>query len=265
MRIPLLIAYAVPFALAGWLSPHDPRQQYREYASLPPQCGNPCFLLGTDEFGRDVLSRLLHGGRLSLTVGLGASTLAVTLGGLLGGIAGYFGGWLDRLLALPMHLLLGLPWLYLLLAARAALPLSLPAEGALLLMMLLLAIAGCAVPFRISRATVQAARNSEAVQAAEGLGATHSYLLRAHLWPATIPALGALWLTLFPSFVVAEVSLSFLGLGVADPAVSWGSILSSLKQYPVLVSHWWMYSPAVAMALLLSLLPAPRLGWRQRA
>ena len=257
-------AFALPFLLAGWLSPHDPRRQYREYAGRPPHCGSPCFALGTDEFGRDVLSRLLHGGRVSLAVGLGASFVAAALGGLLGAVAGYSGGWPDRLLCLPMHLLLGLPWIYLLLALRAALPLSLPPEGALVPVMLVLAVAGCAAPFRICRQTVRGALAAEAVAVSLGLGASRWYVLRRHLWPAALPALQAQWLTLFPGFVVAEVSLSFLGLGIGDPGVSWGSLLASLRQYPVLVSHWWMFSPALALAMLLSLLPAPRLGWRGR-
>jgi peptide/nickel transport system permease protein len=250
------------FLLAPWIAPYDPLHQYRDQAGHPPSCGQPCFLLGSDELGRDVLSRLLHGGRLSLFVGLCASALAVCVGGLLGGIAGYFGGWTDQLLSRPVDLLLSLPWLYLLLALRAALPLSLPAETALLLLMLLLALAGAATPFRLSRQVIRAARDGEPVKAARGLGATHWYLLRAHLWPAAVPALRAQALTLFPSFVLAEVSLSFLGLGPGDPAVSWGGILASLRQYSVLTSLWWMFSPAVALAVFLLILPAPRLGWR---
>lgn len=255
-------AFLLFFLLADWLSPHDPRFQYRNHAALAPHCGKPCFLLGTDELGRDVLSRLLHGGRLSLLAGFGAALLASTLGGFLGVAAGYFGGWIDAILSRPVDLLLALPWLYLLLAARAALPLSLPAELALVLLLSLLALAGAAAPFRLSRQVIRAARNSDAVHAALGLGASHWYLLRAHLWPAARPALMAQWLTLFPAFVLAEVSLSFLGLGVGDPAVSWGTILASLRQYSVLTTQWWMFSPAIALALFLAILPAPRLGWR---
>ncbi len=262
MRRVLLTVFLLPFLLASWVSPHDPRRQYREHPGQPPRCGSPCFALGTDEFGRDVLSRVLHGGRLSLLAGLGASLLAVAIGGLLGGVAGYFGGWVDALAARPMDLLLALPWLYLLLAARAALPLALPSETALFLVMALLAVAGSAAPFRLSRQTVRAARGADAVRAAEGLGASPWYLLRAHLWPAALPALRTQWLALFPAFVLAEVSLSFLGLGIGDPAVSWGATLASLRKYEVLTSQWWMLSPAVVLAAFLGLLPAPRLGWR---
>ena len=264
MTRPMLAAlFLLPFLGAPWISPHDPLTQYRDHAGSPPGCGDPCFLLGSDEFGRDVLSRLLHGGRLSLIAGLTASLVALTLGGLLGGLAGYFGNWLDSLLSPPMDLLFALPWLYLLLAARAALPLSLPSATALLVLMSLIGLAGAAAPFRLCRHVVRSARQSGPVSAAAGLGASDWYLLRAHLWPAALPALGTQALSLFPAFVLAEVSLSFLGLGAGDPAVSWGSILASLRQYPVLTSQWWMFSPALALALLLALLPAPRLGWKE--
>lgn len=265
MRLALLLAFLLPFALAPWFSPHDPLRQYRDHAAEPPGCGSPCFPLGTDDFGRDVLSRLLHGGRMSLLAGLGASLAAVAIGGLLGVVAGYFGGVVDLLLAWPMDLLLALPWLYLLLAARAALPLSLPAETAVLLLMAMLALTGAGAPFRLSRQTVRAARAGDPVRAAAGLGASSWHLLRTHLWPAALPALRAQWLTLFPAFVLAEVSLSFLGLGAGDPAVSWGSILAPLRQYEVLTEQWWMLTPAAGLAIFLALLPAPRLGWRDTA
>lgn len=262
IRLLLVLVFLLPYVFAEWASPHDPLQQFRDHASLAPSCveGN-CFLLGTDEFGRDVLSRLLHGGRLSLLSGLGASALAIAVGGLLGCVAGYWGGWVDAVLSRPVDLLLALPWLYLLLAARAALPLAMPTEAVLLWMMLLLGLAGAATPYRISRQTVASARLSGAVQAALGLGASRWYLLRAHLLPAAGRPLMSCGLTLFPAFVLAEVSLSFLGLGVGDPAISWGSILASLRHYPVLMSQWWIFSPAVALALFLAILPT-RLDWR---
>jgi peptide/nickel transport system permease protein len=267
IRVWLALCFLMPYLLAEWLSPYDPLHQFREHAALPPAscAGVQCFPLGTDEFGRDVFSRLLHGGRLSLLAGLGASLLAIVVGGVLGCTAGYFGGWVDTMLARPVDLLLSLPWLYLLLAARAALPLALPTEFVLLLMMLLLGLAGAATPFRISRQSVAAAKLGAPVQAALGLGATRWYILRAHLLPAARPPLVSCWFTLFPAFVLAEVSLSFLGLGVGDPAVSWGSILASLRQYPVLMSQWWIFSPAVALAVFLAILPSgARLDWRTR-
>jgi peptide/nickel transport system permease protein len=181
----------------------------------------------------------------------------------LGCIAGYFGGWIDALLSRPVDLLLALPWLYLLLAARAALPLAMPTEAVLLAMMLLLGLAGAATPFRTSRQTVASARHSGPVKAALGLGASRWYILRCHLLPAAGQPLVSCWLTLFPAFVLAEVSLSFLGLGVGDPAISWGSILASLRHYPVLMSQWWIFSPAVALALFLTILPT-RPDWRHR-
>lgn len=264
MRQILLGLYLLPFLLAGWLSPHDPSRQFRDHAGMAPGCSEPCFLLGTDDLGRDVLSRTLHGGRLTLFSAAGASIVAVLAGGLLGGAAGYFGGWIDALLTKPVDLLATLPWLYLLLAIRGVLPLSLPGEWAVPLVMGVLGIAGTGVPFRQARLQVLAAGRSDPVAAAEGLGARPWYLLRAHLIPAAAPALRATWASLFPAFVIAEVSLSFFGLGAGEPAVSWGSVLAELRRYPVLVSEWWLFAPAAALAGLLALLPPRWTGVESR-
>lgn len=255
-----LLLFVGVLALAPWISPHDPAEQYREYASLAPSCGTPCFLLGTDDLGRDVLSRVLHGGRLSLFAGVMAASLAVLLGGLLGALAGTASRWIDGAMSRCMDVLLALPWIYLLIGVRAALPLSLPPGETFLLTMALLGLLGIGAPFRQARQAVRAARASEPVRAARGLGAGSAYLLSRHLLPAALPGLGALWLMLVPTFVLAEVALSFLGLGIGEPAVSWGTVLAQLRQYPVLVSQWWMFAPILALVTFLALLPA-RVSW----
>ncbi|MCU0758512.1 MAG: ABC transporter permease [Steroidobacteraceae bacterium] len=257
-RVALLVLVAT-FVLAPALSPHDPAEQFRDHASRPPSCGSPCFPLGTDELGRDVLSRTLHGGQLSLSAGVGAASLAVLLGGLLGALAGAARRWLDLALSRVVDLLLALPWIYLLIGVRAALPLSVPSDRAYLLTMALLGVLGIGAPFRQARQAVRAARASEPVHAARGLGASERYLLTQHLLPAAVPGLAALWLMLVPGFVLAEVALSFLGLGIGEPAVSWGTVLAQLRDYPVLVSQWWMFAPVLALVAFLALLPVR--GW----
>jgi peptide/nickel transport system permease protein len=248
-----LAVFALPFLFAGFLSPHDPNRQFRLFAAHPPSCGEPCFLLGTDDLGRDIFSRTLHGGRLSLAAGLCASLLATLSGGLFGVLAGFLRGWPDRLLSGAFTVCLSLPWVYLLLAVRAAIPLSLHSGLAFVVLMSLLGLAGSGLPFRVARQAVIAARDGDAVQIALGFGAGPAYLVRAHLIPAAVPALGALWTTIFPRFVVAEVSLSFLGLGAGEPSVSWGSLLAPLKLFHVLSSQWWMFAPALLLACCVSL------------
>lgn len=240
-----------PFVGAAWLSPHAPEQQYREYANQPPRCGEPCFLLGSDGYGRDVWSRTLHGGRASLLAGAGATLVALLLGGVLGAAAGFAPRWGDELLSRPIEVLFSVPWFYLLLALRAALPLSAPGEQVFALTMLTIGVAGLGGPFRLARQKVRQCRQSDAVRAAAGLGVSGGHIFRAHLLPATLGPLGSLGQTLYPQFVLAEVGLSFLGLGGGEGMLSWGSTLAPLREYSVLTRQWWMFAPVVALALVM--------------
>ena len=252
------VACVLPFLLAGWVSPHDPLEQHREYAAVGPRCGEPCFLLGTDGFGRDVLSRVLHGGRVSLLAGMGAAAIALAVGGLLGTVAGSLRGWADAMVSRPVELLFTLPWLYVLLAARAALPLTMEAERVLYVTMGIVGLAGAGAPFRMARQSVIAARDGEAVRAAAGLGAGRWHIFRRHLLPAAYGPLAALGVVLAPQFTLAEVSLSFLGLGAGEPAVSWGSMLAELREYPALTRQWWLWAPAAALTVVTGVMSGVR-------
>jgi peptide/nickel transport system permease protein len=205
-------------------------------------------LLGTDAYGRDQLSRLLHGGRLSLSAGLLAATLTLGLGLVVGLVAGFKGGWVDAVLMRLVELFLALPWLYLLLGARAFLPLHVPPARAFLLVVLLLAAVDWARPARIVRGVALAARGAEPVLAARGFGASDVYLMRRHVLPEALGVLLTQAALLVPQYVLAEVTLSFLGLGIGEPAPSWGNMLAPLQQYHVLASCWWMWLPALALA-----------------
>jgi len=206
-------------------------------------------LLGTDGLGRDQLSRLVHGARTSLFAGLGAALLAVAAGLLLGTLAGYFGGWLDDLLMRGSELAMALPALYLLLAARAFLPLELGPAAAWGLIVVLLGLLGWPPAARLVRGVVLAARRRGYVGAARGFGASHVYLLRRHLLPPAL-AVGLTQLVLLvPQMILAEVTLSFLGLGVSEPTPSWGSMLVPLTSYPVLAAHGWAFLPALPLVL----------------
>lgn len=205
------------------------------------------FLLGTDEYGRDQFSRLLHGARVSLTAGLAATLITVTVGLLLGGVAGFLGGTVDRLIMRLAELCLALPWLYLLLAVRSVLPLDLPSEHALVLIVGLIALVGWSRPAALVRDVVRVTRTRDFVMAARGLGASNVYLLRRHLLPSASGAVVTQMALLVPQFILAEATLSFLGLGIAEPTPSWGNMLAAAQQYHVLVSHWWMLAPGIAL------------------
>ncbi len=230
--------------------------QHRDFPYAPPSWihvadvtaeAAPVFLLGTDAVGRDQLSRLLHGARVSLLTGLVTALLTLAVAVTVGTVAGYAGGWADRTLMFVADLLMALPWAYLLLAVRSVLPLDLDPSRALLAIAVVLGLVGWARPGRLVRAVVHSTRTRDFVSAAEAAGARPLYVLTRHVLPET----AAIFLTqlalLVPRFVLAEVTLSFLGLGIGEPAVSWGTMLASAQQYDVLVDRWWMLAPGVAL------------------
>jgi peptide/nickel transport system permease protein len=205
------------------------------------------FLLGTDAFGRDQLSRLLHGAQISLFAGLLATVLSLGVGWLLGTLAGYYGRWLDSVLMRSAELFLALPWLYLLFAMRAALPLHLSPGEAFLLLVLVIGLVDWARPARLVRGVVLSARERNYVLAARGFGASDLYLIRRHIAPQTFGLLLTQAALLAPQYILAEVTLSYLGLGVSEPVPSWGNMLAALQQYHVLASYWWMWIPGLAL------------------
>jgi len=205
------------------------------------------YLLGTDAYGRDQLSRLLFGGQISLLAGLLGAAFTLLIGWCIGAAAGYYGGWRDDLLMRLAELFLALPWLYLLFAIRAFLPLAVNPLQAFFLIVAVIAAVGWARPARLVRGIVLSAKERDFVRAARGFGASDLYLLRRHIFPETSSVLLTQAAILIPQYVLAEMTLSFLGLGVPEPVPSWGNLLSNLQQYSVLVSYWWMYLPALSI------------------
>lgn len=204
-------------------------------------------LLGTDGFGRDVFSRLLYGAQISLGAGLFATFICLAVGLLIGMIAGYRGGWTDEVLMGSSELLLTLPWLYLLLALRAALPLHIGPAESFLLIVCVVSLLGWARPARLVRGVVLSGKTRNYVVAARGFGASEFYVVRRHILPAVFAVLLTQAAILVPQYVAAEVSLSFFALGVSEPTPSWGNMLATLQQYQVLTTYWWMLAPAVAL------------------
>ncbi|HEX4074929.1 MAG TPA: ABC transporter permease [Candidatus Acidoferrales bacterium] len=205
------------------------------------------FLMGTDGYGRDQLSRFLYGGQISLLAGLLAAALSVALGVLVGALAGFYGGWIDDLLMRGSEIFLALPWLYLLFAVRAALPLHIAEWQVFLLLVAVMGLIGWARPARLIRGAVLSAKERKFVIAARGFGASDAHLLCKHVLPQTYGIVLTQIALLIPQYVLAEVTLSFLGLGVGEPMASWGTLLASLQQYYILSSYWWMFLPALLL------------------
>jgi len=208
------------------------------------------FLLGTDEFGRDLFSRILYGGRVSIAAGLLAMMIALSLGTLLGSIAGIAGGVVDSGIMRIAELGLALSWFYLLLAVSAFLPLRTPPLQTFFLIAAVLGITGWARPARLVRGVLLSAKERGFVQTARGFGAGNLYLFRRHLLPQILPLLWTQAVVLIPQFIMAEVALSFLGLGATEPLASWGNLLSDLQNYHVITSYWWMITPVIVLALV---------------
>ncbi len=205
------------------------------------------FLIGTDAYGRDQFSRLLYGGQISLFAGLFATAISLGLGIAIGVTAGYFGGWVDEILMRGAEVFLALPWLYLLFAVRAFLPLHISPNEVFVLLVAVIGVIGWARPARLIRGVTLSARERGYVLAARGFGASDLYILRRHILPQISGVAFTQAAVFVPRYILAEVALSFLGLGVAEPAPSWGNMLSSLQQFYVIASYWWMFLPGVAL------------------
>lgn len=204
------------------------------------------FLMGTDGFGRDQFSRLLYGGQVSLFAGFVAAAFSVVTGLLLGGIAGMYGGRVDDVAMRFAEIFITIPWFYLLIAVRAFLPLQISPVTAFLLVVAVIGLVGWGRPARLVRGVILSARERNFVLAARGFGASNAYLLRRHLMPLTFRVLLTQMAVLVPQFILAEVVLSFLGLGIGEPFPSWGNMLAQAQQYHVLISYWWMLLPGLA-------------------
>jgi peptide/nickel transport system permease protein/oligopeptide transport system permease protein len=214
--------------LAPWLAPHDPGKQ-----SLIEKRAKPGgkYALGADEFGRDILSRVIYGTRIALLVGTVSVTIALALGLVLGSLAGFVGGWVDAAIMRAIEVLLAFPYLLLAIAVVSAL-----GTGALNTT-IAVGIWGAPPVTRIVRASVLALKETEYVRAARALGASSATLVGRHILPNVLPTL-IVYATLFmANAILVEAALSFLGLGVQPPTPSWGLMVSTGRDFLLVAPH----------------------------
>ena len=210
----------------------------------------PLLLLGADSFGRDVLSRLLYGGRLSLALAAASALGTLVLGALVGGIAGYRGGVVDDVLMRLSDFVIVLPAMYVALAVRSAMRLVLQPMEVFVLLVVIFAVVGAPFVARGVRAIVRSEKQLDYAVAAASLGAGHTRLLLRHLLPAARGFIGVELTMLVPAFIVAEATLSYVGLGFPDPIASWGTMLHDASSIRAFADFPWLLSPAAAMFLL---------------
>ena len=202
---------------------------------------------GTDEFGRDILARLVHGGRISLVVGVVAVSIALVLGGTLGAISGFFGGKVDMLISRAMDILLAVPSLLLSITIVSALGPS--------IMNLMIAIAVSSVPgyARIVRSSVMTVRDNEFVEAAKAIGANDAQIIASHILPNCLAPIIVQVSLKVASAILSTSGLSFLGLGVKAPTPEWGSMLSGGRAYLRNAPHLTVFPGLCIMLTILSM------------
>jgi peptide/nickel transport system permease protein len=238
----LVVASAI---FAPLISPHDPLSVNIRHRLAPPawmEGGAPEHLLGTDQVGRDLLSRIIYGGRVSLVIGACAVLIAATIGVLLGLGAGYFGGRIDWTIMTVINVMLTFPFVLLALAVISVLGPSLTN------MILVLGVAGWPIYARVIRAETMAIREREFVLAGRALGMSHARIVFRQIAPNLISAIVVIATLQVAQVIIFESFLSFLGLGIQPPTPAWGNMLGEGRVY--MLNSWWIATfPGLAIFL----------------
>lgn len=208
------------------------------------------YLLGSDPMGRDVFSRLLYGAQISLSIGLIGISITMVLGFIVGGLAGYFGGKFDFFAMRLVELLMAIPGIYLLLALRSALAPYFSSEKMYLAIVVILGVIGWSGTARIIRGLSLSLSRREFVMASRAMGQSTFKILTKHLLPNIMSYLLVAATLSIPGYILGEAALSFLGLGIQEPASSWGLMLKQTQQMKVfMLNYWWMLSPGVLIVI----------------
>ena len=231
----VLLLPAIVFAIgAQWIAPHDPHVQVLSMRLQPPMWqdgGSATHVFGTDALGRDLLSRVIYGARVSLLIGLTVVVISGIIGTTIGVLAGYFGGWLDSLTMRIIDTFLAFPFLLLALAVMAVL------QPGLWNLIMVLALTSWVPYARVARIRTRSLRGVEFVEAAQALAGRSSRILRKHVMPNISSSLVVIACFEIGAAILAESTLSFLGLGISPDIPTWGMTLNEGRSY--LLFAWW--------------------------
>jgi ABC-type dipeptide/oligopeptide/nickel transport system permease subunit len=244
-----LVLVSTASLLANVLAPASYAEQFRDIPNGPVSRKH---LLGTDDLGRDRFSRVLYGTRISLSLAPAAAILSTVLAALVGGIAGLAGGWVQTVVMSATDLVLSLPWLFLLLTVRACLPLNTSPFISVVITFAILGCLGWAGAARIICADTRQLCDSDFALLARASGCRGFRLLWRHVTPNLQPILFAQFWISIPVFILTEANLGILGLGVAEPLPSWGSLLRELESLSLLSAQPWLFVPLLLLILTVS-------------
>jgi peptide/nickel transport system permease protein len=235
--------------LSPWIATAPYAQQFRDSPNAAPSLQH---LLGTDELGRDLFSRLLYGTRVSLFLAPAAALLSTLIAGVLGAAAGLRGGWWEKAVLAATDLTLALPWLFLLLTVRAMLPLDVAPVVSVGVTFLLVGLLGWPVSLRVVCAAARDLRNSDFLLLARATGCGPLRLVMRHALPNLRPILFAQFWISIPLFILTEANLSILGLGVMEPMPSWGNLLRGLEDFSATSANPWRLAPLALLVIVVS-------------
>ncbi|MGO4571214.1 ABC transporter permease [Microvirga sp. 2TAF3] len=246
----VVLAFVLMAVLAPWLAPHDPYETdllRRLQSPAWTEGGEWDYLLGCDALGRDILSRIIYGSRVSITIGLAVVLIATAIGTVLGLAAGYMRGWVDIGISRLVDILLGFPYLIFAIALMAMM------GPGLQNIILALVYKEWVVPARVVRGEVLAAREMEYVEAARAVGASRLHIMFREILPNILSPVIVVSTIRMAHVIILEASLSFLGIGVQPPTASWGSMVADGRAF--ILDAWWVSTfPGIAiLALVLSI------------
>ena len=234
---------------ANWIAPAGYAKQYRVEAGAPPSHEH---WLGTDEIGRDRFARVLYGTRISLLLAPAAALLSTLMAAFIGGLSGYLGGVWARAAMAITDLFLSLPWLFLLITVRALMPLNVSPITSVTVTFLMLGLLGWTSAARVLCASASSLRDADFVRQARASGIDGVRLFWMHVMPNLKPVLYAQFWISIPVFILSEANLGILGLGVAEPLPSWGSLLKELEGLVSVGDEPWKFVPLILLVVVVT-------------